>query len=434
MAVITEKQTLKQVTPPAKTTVAPALPKEVAETTFSVSDFEVEQLPEQGTVGEQSGDKGTTSEKGGAKQSSSSKPGVAEESPQRSGAERGDDETAGGAASGSERGSASERGGDGASEVAGDGDEDDSTSEGEKKLPKFMKAPKKEGEVEQKGEVTKPIVPSKSTRDYSGLTDEEVKAGKNMSTEAFNIFKKAITVNKELAAVKDQTYLQHPQAYVLDPGYQEVQSSLSFAKRETAHWEQQLINMDAGQELVPLTGFNAKTGEPIYGQPIKPSKALEEKVRMIIHNCYNQAQQMQGKLQEYPNKYKETVNKDLQNVEAYRKQQFGWVNDPSLLDYTIPVEGLGERSLKQIKEDVTAILPKWMHNHPLTSVVGDLVIALRIKQAELAEAASTQSVASIKKSEQDLVEPSSVDKGKRKGKGEKVHGVDEFVIDPTLGV
>jgi hypothetical protein len=145
------------------------------------------------------------------------------------------------------------------------------------------------------------------------------------------------------------------------------------------------------------------------------------------------SQQLQVKLQEYPTKYQANVQKDLQAVQDYRKQQFGWVNDPSLLDYSINVEGLGERTLKQVRDDVQSIMPKWMHSHPLVSVVGDLVIALRIKQAELAEASSAQNVQQVKKNEQELVEPSSKSKHAG-GRGGAVHGITEFQVDPNLGI
>jgi len=412
-------ETLKTVPAPTiKPITSPNIPKEVADKNFSLDEFEVEQLPEQGKT-ETSPE---TKSEGAGELSTSTKPAkgtdvATEESPQRSdgGAERGDDELE---ASSGEAAAAAE-------------------GETKPKLPKFLKPPKGKEEVKvegEKGTEVKPIVPKQSTRDYSGLSEEEVKAGKNMSVEAFSVFKKAVMANKELSSLKEQTIMQHPQAYILDPTYQQTRTELTFAQKEANYWEQQLINMDNGQELVPITGFDAKTGEPILGKPIQPTKALEERVRMNIHNCYNAAQQLNAKMQEYPAKYQQSIQKDLQDIEGYRKQQFGWVNDPSLLNYSVPVEGLGDRTLKQIKEDVQNILPKWMHSHPLTSVLGDLVIALRIKQAELAEATGSQAVQKTKEEEQELVEPSSKSKGSVRGKGAKVHGIDEFVIDPSLGV
>lgn len=417
---------LKQVTAPKTAVVTAAqLPPEVEKGNF-VDDFEVAQLPEQGS------EEGTTSDKESAGGNTTTKSkAVADESPQlaeRSGSERGDEDIEAG------------RGAEGA-EVEGQGEKAEAAKDGEKKdLPKFLKPPKgKEGEAAKAAEASKatikPIVPSsKVVRDYNGYTAEQVSAFKKMSDEGYKLATELIKQNKELQTKANTPYIQHPQAYVLDPGFQQVRTDLSFAQKEANYWEQQLVNMDAGQELVPITGFDSKTGEPILGAPIKPSKALEEKVRIMIHNCYNAAQQLNNKLQEYPTKYKETVSKDLEAIDSYRKQQFGWVNNPELLDYSIEVEGLGERTLKQVREDVTSILPQWMQTHPLATVVGDLVIALRLKQAELAERQEVQQVADVKKKEADLVEPGSKGKPSSQGRGEKVHGVSEFKVDPALGV
>jgi hypothetical protein len=423
---------LKQVVAPTiKPVTSTALPKGMEDMVFSIENFDVNQLPTQGEEAIE------VSNDGAAVNSPSSKSvGVAAESPRaaESRAERGTER-----APETKPRESSEREAEPSEAPSGAevGEGIEQPGEPKKDLPKFLKPPKgKEGEVTEAKTSTlpKPIVPKQGQRDYNGFSDEEARAAKQMSNDAFSLYQKAVKDRNELVKVKDeQTYMQHPQAYVLDPGFQSVKNDLLFAQKEASHWEQQLINMDAGQELIPITGFNTQTGEAIHGQPIKPSKAIEEKVRMMIHNCYNVSQQLQGKLQEYPTKYQANVQKDLQAVQDYRKQQFGWVNDPSLLDYSINVEGLGERTLKQVRDDVQSIMPKWMHSHPLVSVVGDLVIALRIKQAELAEASSAQNVQQVKKSEQELVEPSSKSKPAG-GRGGAVHGITEFQVDPNLGI
>ena len=308
-------------------------------------------------------------------------------------------------------------------------------------LPKFLKPPKgKEGEaaptnvIPLKTAEVKPIVPKLGARGFTGFSKEESDAGRQMSNEAFAIYKKAITTRNELTSLKEQTIMQHPQAYVLDPGFQQAQTDLSYARKEADYWEQQLVNMDAGKEFVPISGFNPQTGEPILGQAMPATKAIEERVRMMVHNCYNAAQQLQGKLQEYPAKYQANVKSDLETIHNYRKQQFGWVNDERLLDYSVNVDGLGERTLKQIGEDVKRIIPSYMHSHPLSNVVSDLVISLRLKQAELTEALANQQVQQVKASEQDLVEPSSKARAILKSKNSKFGDDDKFVIDPSLGI
>jgi len=104
------------------------------------------------------------------------------------------------------------------------------------------------------------------------------------------------------------------------------------------------------------------------------------------------------------------------------------------MDYTVAVDGLGDRTLKQIQEDVYKMLPVWTHSSPVTKLVSNLVIALRIKQAEVAELTSTAAVTQTKKDEQEHIEPSSREKPSNTDKGELVHGVREFKVDADLGI
>ena len=393
------KQELPVVTPaPHKQQEIPA---NVAEQNFSVEDFEVEQLPEQEAKEQPPAEK---VEKQPTKK--------VEKVPEKV-EEKAEEDT------------------------KEEGVEDE--QEPEKKLPKFLKPPKgAEEKVEEKAEKgkVKPIVPpAKQARDFTGFSKAEADAGRQMSNEAFSIYQDAIKKRNELNSVAEKQYMQHPQAYVLDSGFQETRTKLTYAQREQAYWEEQLVNMsENGTDLVPILGFDPKTGQPILDKPIPATKALEERVRQCIYNCNGATRELQGKLAEYPAKYQSNIQQDLKGVEEYRKQQFGWNNDPKLLDYSLPIEGIGDRTLKQIREDVSAMVPAWARSHPLTPLLGDVVIALRIAQAEVAELKATTNNKQVQQEEAELVEPKGGRSSNARSKGDKVHGISEFVIDPSLGI
>ena len=65
-----------------------------------------------------------------------------------------------------------------------------------------------------------------------------------------------------------------------------------------------------------------------------------------------------------------------------------------------------------------------------------MLISIKIQAAQLAEAQNTNGVKQTMEQEQELVEPSSKSKptSSGKAKGETVHGVKEFKIDPDLGI
>lgn len=404
--------TLPFITPkPAKEV---AVPDNIKEMTFSIKDFETEQLPEQGTE-QVGGDKAPIK----VDKKLAPKSEVKETNKQLP-----EDET----------------------KVEDEKEEstDDKSKEKveEKKddgVPKYLKPPKGKEEPKQEDKsangVTKAIVPpTNKSRDFTGFTQEEAAAGKQMSNEAFEIYKRAITNAKELRGLQDTSYLQHPKAYMLDEGFQESRLKLTRAQQEAQYWETQLTNAsENGADVIPLQGWNSQTGEPIYGQPIKPTKAIESKLGIMIGNCYRVAQDLQGKLAEYPTKYKSDIKADVDGIEQFQKQQFGWEQDPKLMEYSIPVEGLGDRTLKQIKDDVYSIIPKWAHSHPLAKLTANLVIALRCKQAEMVSLTSEKQVEKTQEEEQERVEPSSRNKPSSNGKnGELVHGMKEFRIDPEL--
>ncbi len=140
---------------------------------------------------------------------------------------------------------------------------------------------------------------------------------------------------------------------------------------------------------------------------------------------------MTGAISDYNDAVTAQIAQELANIENYRKQQFGWVADPTMLDYTMDIGGK-EKSLKQIREDVVSMVPAALRNNPLVGVLGDLVIAVQIQKAQLSAYESTKQVEKVKEEETELLEPSSKDKPISKGKGELVHGVREFSIDPSL--
>ncbi len=369
------------------------IPKEVQERSF-IDDFEVEQLPEQGKAEETA--KGKVDEAKKVEAPKTEETAVEEPEPKTEEVPKVEEKTS------------------------------------VNPLDKILKKPgqkKEETAVQKEGEVVKPIVPKKEPvrRDYTGYSEEDISAFKKMSDEGYKYTTDKL---KELKELKEKTYLQHERAYTLSPEYNETAQTAQYASFEERYWNEQLINMDAGKDLIPLTGYG-KDGQPVYGQPLKPTKQLEESVRQAMYDASNMAKSLKTKLAEFPTKYKGQIAQELANIENYRKQQFGWVADPTMLDYTMDIGGK-EKSLKQIREDVVSMVPAALRNNPLVGVLGDLVIAVQIQKAQLSAYESTKQVEKVKEEETELLEPSSKDKPISKGKGELVHGVREFSIDPSL--
>lgn len=279
-------------------------------------------------------------------------------------------------------------------------------SKEEAKKPSFLKPPVKET-AEEKKEKIKVFGPqTKESRDYTGYDPSIVPELKQMSNSAFKFVTDLIKEKKELEKHKDSSFLQHPEAYTLSPEYRTVQSEIQFAAKEGSYWRDALIACKAGKSVRPLTGWDAK-GNPILGDELQPTEQLEEAIRAAMNNGFAVAQQKQGSLSTLSQSFQERTKNDLGVINHEQAERFAWVKDPSLMDYTINIEGLGDRSIKQIKKDFVDLFPPYLQNNPGVDVASNLMVALRLQAAELAEALSGRQTAEIKKQEAQRGEPTS---------------------------
>lgn len=272
----------------------------------------------------------------------------------------------------------------------------------------------------------------KEARDYTGFAPEEVNALKQMSNEGYALTSKLIKDNRELKKLEGTTYLQHENAYVLDPQFQELQLDATYAKKEGDYWKSQLIAMDGGKNWKPIVKWDVN-GNPVLGAEQPGSKAAELEVARMMNNAYGVVQSTQGKLAEYPTKYKTYIKEALKDVDNECKQRFSWEADPKLLDYTISIayqDGSRDVSIKDIKKEFSELFPAPLRAHPAVNVAANLMVALRVGQAQMAANTGTAAVTEIKKEEQQLGEPASTARPAKPGK--ETHGVTKFEIDPSI--
>ena len=264
---------------------------------------------------------------------------------------------------------------------------------------------------EEKSGAVKPITPIKEHKDdafdYNGFTQQEQINLKNMSRQSREYAANLIKENKSLAALKDSTYLQHEQGYTLSPEYQELQSKGFYAQTEAQCWEKALLNIKQGKKFQDITGFDPKSGAPILGPEKDPSDADEIRISGNLSACSQALQNIGGQLQNFPQRFKSQIQSDMQAVEAVRKERFAWVADPKLLDYSVNVEGQGDKKLKDVKADFKSMLPVYWQSSPIAEVASDLFVAMIIQGAELREAKNNQTIAQIKTEEMKRGEPSS---------------------------
>jgi hypothetical protein len=261
--------------------------------------------------------------------------------------------------------------------------------------------------ADKKVDVISPVKPEgHDAFDYSAFNPQEQVTLKNMSRQSREYTANLIRENKQLAALKDSTYLQHEQGYTLSPEYQELQQRNYLAQTEGECWRKALLNIKAGKTFQDIIDFDQKTGQPVMGAEKDPSDTDEIRISNNLTLCSQAIGQYNNALQTYPQRFRQQIQSDLQAIEQTQKERFAWVADPKLLEYSVSVDGT-DKKVKDIKSDFKAMLPIYYQSGPLADVCSNLFVAMVIQGAELKEARNGQQIAEIKKQEATRAEPTS---------------------------
>jgi len=291
-------------------------------------------------------------------------------------------------------------------------------------LESVLKAPKEEKKVDatkkevppaEKKETTapKPFTPVKDkndaidTFDYTKYSPTEQTTLKNMSRQSREVVAKLIDENKQLATLKDATYLQHEEAYTLNPEFTALQRQSYFAQTEGQAWEKALLDIRAGKKFRQPVGRNPQTGELIMSEELPPTDHDDIRIGHNLNACIHANQQTTSQLQQYPIRYKQQIQQDLSTIEQVRGQKFAWVADPKLLEHTINVEGKGEQKLGTVIQEFKDLFPAYLRNQVGVKVAADLMASLIIQGEELKLARNSQYLAETKHKEVSRAEPSS---------------------------
>jgi len=279
-------------------------------------------------------------------------------------------------------------------------------------------------------DLNKPVVPigkqaQGTARDYSGFSVEEVKVLKSMSNDAFTYTSKLMKENKELAQLKDASYLQHPSAFVLDPQFQKAQEDVQFFEAEAQHWQDQLALMAEGKPWKPIIGWQGN--QPVYG-PERAATAIEqERVRMAMQQCFNSVQQGKAQMQQFAATYNQRIQAGDTAIKQELANRCGWVADPKLLEEKI-MTGVGEQSIKTVIDGFKNLLPAYHRNHIMTEVAANLWAALQIYGHQIRLLQNGKQVQDIRKEEVKRAEPTSEIRP-TSSNGKVIGGVKEFSIE-----
>lgn len=269
--------------------------------------------------------------------------------------------------------------------------------------------------------------------DYSPYTPEEAAEMRQMSTSARDFTARVLKERKELSEAKGGGYLQHPEAFLLDPQFHAINEDKTYAVKEGQYWEQQLALCKSGKPWRPVEKWDAK-GNPILGAEQQPTAEAEIVLARWANSAYQQANQKQGELTAFANTYQQRIQNDARNIQAERQRRFGWVADPKILESKLVNDVGQEVTVAQCRDVLLNAFPPYMRKELGVQVAADLFVAFQIQAQELREGGSSRTQQQEQQREVTRAEP--VPRGGagsasalKQGQGKTVHGVTSFSLD-----
>lgn len=220
--------------------------------------------------------------------------------------------------------------------------------------------------------------------DYSAFSPEETVVLKQMSNQAREFAAKTLKELKELRNQKPDVYYQHQDAYLLDPQYKELNTTIDYAAKEADHWKQQLLAIRQGKPWMLLEGFDDK-GNPITKGPFKATDEADINVANALQVVSAQVAQMQNQRAGYGQQYQQRVKQDNAVLEAERQARFEWVKDPAKLEEKVDIGNGTQVSIKQLRDDFKNLFARYHHGNPVLEVAADMFTALQIYGARIRE-------------------------------------------------
>jgi hypothetical protein len=189
----------------------------------------------------------------------------------------------------------------------------------------------------EKTETPKPETPKTETtqtqnqqgRDYSNLPDEVVSVLKKLPNQTYNAVREQLP--KWYEAFKKQAdipkhYTQHPEAYKLDTGYNQIQAELETDRFEVGSLKNAIVALKQNKPFELLEGYDAE-GNPVF-KTIQPGRGGQHDpaLELELTEAYRRAQSNYEKsfngFKTFPDKYKSKIAEEREFINSSFKKIF----------------------------------------------------------------------------------------------------------------
>jgi hypothetical protein len=188
--------------------------------------------------------------------------------------------------------------------------------------------PKEPTQPEAQKSETSPQATTQQGRDYSNLPDEVVSVLKKLPNQTYNAVREQLP--KWYDAFKKQAdipkyFTQHPEAYKLDTGYNQIQNELETDRFEVGALKDALISIKQNKPFELLTGYDAE-GNPVFKTVNPDRNGHNPSVELELTEAYRRAQANYDKsfqgFKNYPDRFKAKIAEEREFINNSFKKIF----------------------------------------------------------------------------------------------------------------
>ena len=233
-------------------------------------------------------------------------------------------------------------------------------------------------------------------RTYEGFDDEDKQYAKQMSNAAYDHFSKKLQSIKadKSSAEETQDLLSHPEAYSLNPEYQQLVTDYDKASQEQKHWKKQLVSIRNGESWRSVEGYD-KSGKLVLGrEEYQPTSESEIDVQAALTEAQTMSKSFSQHAYSIQKNHSTNYKDSVQMLEEEQRKQFKWLEDKEMGKKIIDIPNFGKTSINKLRKTFTDVLPKVFSNHPMSELATNLWINNQImakQQQELTQKVKKQS-------------------------------------------
>ena len=266
-------------------------------------------------------------------------------------------------------------------------------------------------------------------RTYEGFDDEDKQYAKQMSNAAYDHFTKKLQLLKadKSSAEETQDLLSHPEAYSLNPEYQQLVTDYDKASQEQAHWKKQLVAIRNGEGWRSVEGYD-KNGKIVYGkEEYKPTAESEIDVQAALTEAQTMSKSFSQRAYSIQKNHSTNYKDSVQMLEEEQRKQFKWLEDKEMGKKVIEIPNFGKTSINKLRKTFLDVLPKVFANHPMSELATNLWINNQIMAKQQQEL--TQKVKKQSRNKKDMLRSEPTSKSTKAKDDGGFFTVDSFMED-----